>query len=75
MDRWETFACEEDRSTCLALLQQNLRDAGVRVLGWCLMTNHVHLIAVPAREDSLSVLLLMGLPSKQAPHDEAASQH
>ena len=27
------------------------------ILGYCLMSNHVHLIAVPAREDSLSVLL------------------
>jgi putative transposase len=27
---------------------------GTRILGYCHMTNHVHLIAVPEREDSLA---------------------
>ncbi|MGH2398031.1 MAG: transposase [bacterium] len=57
VDRRETFSSEEDRQTYLRLLRENLGDAGVGLLGWCLMTNHIHLIAVPAREDSLSVLL------------------
>ncbi len=56
VDRRETFSVAEDRETYLRLLQSNLRDADVRVLAWCLMCNHVHLVAVPAREDSLSVL-------------------
>jgi putative transposase len=34
-----------------------LADAEVRILAFCLMTNHVHLVAVPERSDSLSVLL------------------
>jgi putative transposase len=55
VDRRETFSCEKDRETYLDLLQQNLEECGVRLLGWCLMTNHIHVIAVPAREDSLSV--------------------
>jgi putative transposase len=38
-------------------LRQNLEDAQARLLGWCLMTNHVHLIAVPEHEDSLAILL------------------
>jgi len=38
-------------------MRQNLEDAGVGLLGWCLMTNHIHLIALPERGDSLSVLL------------------
>jgi putative transposase len=41
----------------MQLLRQNLAAAAVRILGWCLMTNHIHLIGVPEREDSLSVLL------------------
>lgn len=57
VDRRESFSCDADRFTYLGLLRQNLSDAQVKVLGWCLMTNHVHLIAEPAREDSLSVLL------------------
>jgi putative transposase len=39
------------------LVRENLSDAGVKLLGWCLMTNHVHLLALPAREDSLSIML------------------
>jgi putative transposase len=57
VDRRETFSSEEDRCTYLRLLEQNLADTEVAVLGFCLMTNHVHLIVAPRREDSLSVLL------------------
>jgi putative transposase len=57
VDRRETFSSDTDRQTYLGLLQQNLPDSGVRIMGWCLMTNHVHLLAVPDSEDSLSVLL------------------
>jgi putative transposase len=57
VDRRETFSSDQDRAVYLALLRDNLRDAEARLLGWCLMPNHVHLIAVPDREDSLAVLL------------------
>src|SRR5512140_1650472 len=57
VDRCETFSSDEDRSTYLQLFAQYMTGAQVRLLGWCLMSNHVHLIAVPARPDSLSVLL------------------
>jgi putative transposase len=57
VDRRETFSADADRETYLALMRQNLTDADVGLLGWCLMTNHVHLITLPRREDSLSVLL------------------
>lgn len=50
------FSADLDRTTYLKLVQENLSDAGVRILGYCLMSNHVHLIAVPAREESLSIL-------------------
>ena len=56
VDRCETFSEDQDRLTYRRLVQENLQDAGVRILGYCLMTNHVHLIAVPSREDSLSIL-------------------
>src|SRR6185312_9708960 len=56
VDRCEVFSEDQDRITYLRLIQENLADAAVRVLGYCLMSNHVHLIAVPAREDSLSIL-------------------
>lgn len=57
VDRRETFSSDEDRYTYLRLLRQNLADTQVAVLAFCLMPNHVHLIAVPGRDDSLSVLL------------------
>ena len=56
VDRCQTFKTEEDRLTYLRLLRDNLEGAEVKLLAWCLMTNHIHLVAVPGREDSLSVL-------------------
>ncbi len=56
VNRCQTFSSDDDRQTYLRLLKLNLEDSGVNVLGWCLMSNHTHLVAVPAREDSLSVL-------------------
>ena len=49
VDRRETFSSGEDRHTYLGLLRQNLAETGVHILGYCLMTNHVHLVAVPER--------------------------
>ncbi len=57
VDRREVFSSEQDRITYLGLVRDNLNDAGVRILGYSLMSNHVHLIALPAREDSLSILM------------------
>jgi putative transposase len=57
VDRREVFSSDQDRNTYLGLIQENLKDTGVRILGYCLMSNHVHLVAVPAKEDSLSILL------------------
>jgi putative transposase len=57
VDRRETFSSDQDRSTYLRLLRENLKDAQASLLGWCLMSNHVHLIAVPELADSLAVLL------------------
>src|SRR5207248_5793396 len=49
--------CSEDRYTYLGFLRQNLEDTEVRVLAYCLMSNHLHLVAVPASEDSISTLI------------------
>jgi len=57
VDRRETFSADEDRKTYLRLLRENLAEAQVRLLAWCLMINHVHLVMLPERDDSLSVLL------------------
>ena len=57
VDRQATFSLDEDRHTYLRLLRENLSEADVRVWGWCLMSNHTHLILLPGREDSLSLLM------------------
>ena len=49
IDKRETFSCEIDRATYLKLLKDHSAETRVRVLGWCLMTNHTH--------HSLAVLL------------------
>lgn len=51
------FFIDADRKAYLHLLKKGCGEAGVRLLAWCLMTNHVHLVAVPESEDSLEVLL------------------
>ena len=56
-NRQRVFFTAADRSAYLALLQDNQKDADLRVLAWCLMPNHVHFVMVPEREDSLAVLL------------------
>ena len=56
VDRGTTFTADDDRVTYLRLLRDNLADAEVRILAWCQMTNHVHLVAVPEQANSLSIL-------------------
>jgi len=53
-NRQDVFFVDDDRRTYLELLRQEADRHGLRVLGYCLMTNHVHLIAVPRDEESLA---------------------
>jgi REP element-mobilizing transposase RayT len=55
-DRQQVFFGVADRKLYLQLIRENLGESEVRILAYCLMTNHVHFIAVPEREDSLAVL-------------------
>jgi len=55
-NRQTIFHTAADRRAYLGLIRENLDDAGVRALAYCLMTNHVHWVVVPEREDSLAVL-------------------
>ena len=53
-NRWQpTFFAEEDYAAYLELMSERCREEGVEIWAYCLMPNHVHLIAVPKREDSL----------------------
>ncbi len=55
-NRQRVFFTAGDRSLYLRLIGENLTDSGSRVLAYCLMTNHVHFVVIPEREDSLAVL-------------------
>jgi len=51
--RQQTFFREEDYQTYLDLMGEWCSRWGVEVWAYCLMPNHVHLIAVPPSEDAL----------------------
>jgi len=53
-NRQDVFFVSDDYVAYLRLLEAQSAAYGLRVLGYCLMTNHVHLIAVPSRADSLA---------------------
>ena len=50
----DVFFTEEDRQAYLDLLREFGEKYGVTYWGYCLMTNHVHLVAVPKRPESLA---------------------
>ena len=48
-NRQPTFLDDYGRNRYCRLLRDQAARAGMRLLGYCLMTNHVHLVAVPER--------------------------
>jgi putative transposase len=50
----DVFTSDQDRDLYLELVRKHAAQSGLEVLSWCLMTNHVHFVAIPAREDSLA---------------------
>ena len=53
-NRQAVFHSSDDRRFYLDLLARHAAHNGTRIQGYCLMTNHVHLIAVPERAGSLA---------------------
>ncbi len=51
--RQQTFFCEEDYEAYVELMAEWCGKHGVEIWAYCLMPNHVHLVAVPASEDGL----------------------
>src|SRR5579871_771625 len=49
--------CDADRLVYLHLLQHYSQLYHLSLLGYCLMTNHVHLIAVPERNQAMELAL------------------
>ncbi len=51
--RQQTFFGDDDYEAYLELMAEWCREQGVEIWSYCLMPNHVHLIAVPKSEDGL----------------------
>ena len=50
----DVFFVDDDREKFLYFLGEQSKRFGMIIDGFCLMTNHIHLIATPTREDSLA---------------------
>jgi len=53
-NRQPVFSTDRDRLDYLSILSGQSRKHSLDVLAYCLMDNHVHLVAVPGRPDSLA---------------------
>jgi putative transposase len=55
--RQQTFFCDGDYEEYLTLMSRWCQKRGVEIWAYCLMPNHVHLIAVPETEDALRLAI------------------
>jgi putative transposase len=53
----DVFFTGADRNRYLQLLHDYSVDHGLETLGYCVLSNHLHLVVVPEREDSLARVL------------------
>jgi len=56
-NRQDVFFVDDDRRAFLSFLAEASERFGLAVEGYCLMTNHVHLVATPSGESSLAEAL------------------
>lgn len=56
-NRQDVFFVETDRQVFLQYLREAAQRFVLQLEGYCLMTNHIHLVVTPAREDSLALAL------------------
>ena len=52
--RLPTFFSDDDYEAYLALMAEQCAACGVAIWAWCLMPNHVHLVAVPETAEALA---------------------
>lgn len=53
-NRQDVFFVDDDRRVYLELLRGQAVRYGLDIVGYCLMGNHVHIVAIPQAEDSLA---------------------
>ena len=56
-NRQNVFFSDQDRIRYIQILRRQSHRHDLRILGWCLMTNHVHLIVLPGASESLALTL------------------
>ncbi len=56
--RGQVFFADADRCTYLAWLREYAEECSVDVLAYCLMSNHVHLVLVPASSTGLHAMIM-----------------
>jgi len=56
-NRQDIFFVDDDRKVYLEILEQQSAKYDLTIMGYCLMSNHIHLIAIPACEDSLAKVI------------------
>ena len=56
-NRQDVFFVDDDRRVYLSILKEQSEKFGLDILGWCLMTNHIHLIGRPAGPESMAKAL------------------
>ena len=53
-NRQDVFFVDDDRRVYLELLREQAHKYGLEILAYCLMSNHVHLVAIPHEEEALA---------------------
>jgi hypothetical protein len=53
-NRQDVFFVDDDRRVYLEFLAEQADQYGLAIEGYCLMSNHVHLVAVPQSEEALA---------------------
>ncbi|MHC4495517.1 MAG: transposase [Planctomycetota bacterium] len=53
-NRQDVFFVDDDHRVYLKLLKEQADKYALELIGYCLMSNHVHIIAIPRAEDSLA---------------------
>jgi putative transposase len=56
-NRQNVFLTDQDRNRYIEILREHGSRHNLRILGWCLMSNHVHLVVVPGHEKSAALAL------------------
>jgi len=56
-DRKICFVCDDDYLSYLSLLSEGALFYGVEIHSWVLMTNHIHILATPKSDNSISRLM------------------